>query len=100
MSLSKEGLKQIIKEELSSLLSEDTLVEWKEHSEEFPGVEHEKKGGRTVWFKHPDRQKLEAFLDHLRQGLMGDDPTRDISEPRWDDKENAWVATSRYWGSA
>ena len=100
MSLSKEGLKQIIKEELSSLLSEDTLVEWKEHSEEFPGVEHKKTGG-TVWFKHSDRatgeQKLEAFLDHL---TMGDDPTRDISEPRWDDEKNAWVATSTYWGSA
>ena len=86
-----------------ALLPEDSPGDWGEYDEEFPGVEM-KKTGRTVWFKHPDpatgEQKLEAVLDHLTQGLMGDDPTRDISEPRWDDNKNAWVATSTYWGSA
>ncbi len=102
--MNRKQLENLIKEELASLISEHTGDDWfaaqgawEEHSE-FPGVEM-KKTGRTVWFKHPDPQNgkasLEAVLDHLTQGLMGDDPTRDISEPRWDDNKNAWVATSK-----
>jgi len=86
-----------------ALLPEDSPGEWKEYKSGFPGVGH-KTIGRTVWFKHPDpetgEQALEAVLDHLTQGLMDEDPTREISEPRWDDEKNAWVATSTYWGSA
>jgi len=107
--MNRKQLENLIKEELTSLISEHTGDDWfaaqgawEEHSE-FPGVEH-RKTGSTVFFKHPDPQKgkptLEAVLDHLTQGLMDDHPTREISEPWWDDRENAWVAASTTWGSA